>query len=85
VELSRADERERRSDRACRLGNGRTGERKIDNHGRSAVSISSLANGALGEHLRHDSDGRVASKVRQPFSWAVRACCQVSCAHLPRR
>jgi hypothetical protein len=26
-------------------------------HGRSAVSISSRANGALGEHLRHESDG----------------------------
>jgi hypothetical protein len=26
-------------------------------HGRSAVSISSLANGALGEHRRCESDG----------------------------
>jgi hypothetical protein len=28
-----------------------------DNHGRSAVNISSLAKGALGEHRRHDTDG----------------------------
>jgi hypothetical protein len=27
------------------------------NHGRSVVSISSLANGAFGVHLRHESDG----------------------------
>ena len=26
-------------------------------YGRSAVSISSLANGAFGEHRRHDTDG----------------------------
>jgi hypothetical protein len=26
-------------------------------HGRSAVSIASFANGALGEHRRHDTDG----------------------------
>ena len=29
----------------------------ISHHGRSTVSISSRANGALGEHLRHESDG----------------------------
>jgi hypothetical protein len=29
----------------------------MTSYGRSAVSISSLANGALGEHLRHESDG----------------------------
>jgi hypothetical protein len=29
----------------------------LNNYGRSAVSISSFANGALGEHRRHDTDG----------------------------
>src|SRR6478752_280581 len=28
-----------------------------EHHGRSAVSISTFANGALGEHRRHDTDG----------------------------
>jgi hypothetical protein len=50
----RAGETERQS---MGLHNGRTGRTRIDNHGRSAVSISSFANGALGEHRRHDSDG----------------------------
>ena len=30
---------------------------ECDSHGRSAVSISSFANGALGEQRRHDTDG----------------------------
>ena len=30
---------------------------RIDHHGRSAVNISSFANGALGEHRRQDTDG----------------------------
>ena len=29
----------------------------MTDYGRSAVNISRLANGALGEHLRHESDG----------------------------
>jgi hypothetical protein len=33
------------------------GRSKIDHLGRSAVNISSLANGALGERRRHDTDG----------------------------
>ena len=31
--------------------------RRMTGYGRSAVNISSLANGALGEHRRHDTDG----------------------------
>jgi hypothetical protein len=29
----------------------------MTDYGRSAVRISSLANGAFGEHRRHDTDG----------------------------
>ena len=47
------------------LHNGRTERRRIDNHGRSAVNISSFANGALGEHRRHETD-RIKLEIEAP-------------------
>jgi len=44
---------------------GQCGRRRIDNHGRSVVNISSFANGASGEHRRHDTDGMRLRSRRQ--------------------
>ena len=59
--LTTQDEREQKSSlqpptvsSARRRGAGGS---QFDNYGRSAVSISSLPNGELGEHRRHDTDG----------------------------
>jgi hypothetical protein len=42
----------------------------IGRHGRSAVTISSRANGALGEHRRQDTEPR---RARSDALWRVRA------------
>jgi hypothetical protein len=41
------------------------------NQGRSAVSISSLANGALGEHRRHDTDGMRLGIAIGLLAWEI--------------
>jgi hypothetical protein len=44
----------------------------MTDYGRSAVSISSLANGALGEHRRQDTDGMRLEIAAPGCLWSVR-------------
>src|SRR5215471_6759946 len=54
----------------------------IRDHGLSDVNISGLANGALGEHRRHDTDG-MRLEIVAPGCWSsVRKSTEPTCPHV---